>query len=224
MCLNAHWLFSMEKNKRMKTKEWAESLEIGTADILPPLENEGEPFKRTAGEVAVRTIVLHAVAAVGYGVEREPVNEWLQNQNLWPQVSPRELEFLLSKKPRKLLEQDRKGAQWLQEAQWALLWTIQKVSSLGLPTGTCNTIKMVDDIMPALGGSTTTFIASATLRPEPELLAEDDRISRLYNAAQEASLQNELPEDLIYGVLFQRRFAFQWLRGGDDWDDVKTDA
>lgn len=208
----------------IKTKEWAASIGINTADFLPPAENYGEPFKRTAREVAVRAIILHAVAAAGYGIDRKSIIEWLKNQDLWSHVSPREQEFLLSNKPRKLLEEDRKGAQWLQEAQWALLWTIQKVESLGLPTKTCDTIRIVDEIMPGLGDDIEAFISSAELRPAPELHAEDDRVSKLYSSAHQASQRDEMPEDLVYGVLFQRHYAFQWVRGGDEWDDVKTDT
>jgi hypothetical protein len=206
----------------IKTKEWAESYGINTVDSLPPAEEYGEPFKRTAGEVAVRTIILHAVAAAGYGIDRKSLIEWLKNQDLWPHVSPREQEFLLSNKPRKLLSEDQKGAQWLQEAQWALLWTIQKVESLGLPIKTCDTIKIVDEIMPGLGDDVGKFISSAELRPAPELQAEEDRISKLYDAAQQASRRDEMPDDLVYGVLFQRHYAFSWVRSGDEWDEVKT--
>jgi len=207
-----------------KTKEWAESHGINTADILPPVENDNTQYKQTAREVAVRAIILHAVAAAGYGIDRAPIIEWLKNQDLWTHVSPREQEFLLSNKPGKLLAEDRKGAQWLQEAQWALLWTIQKVASLGLPTGTCDTIKIIDEIMPGLGDDTKAIISSAELRPAPELWAEDDRIAMLYRSVQQASQQDEMPEDLIYGVLFQRRYAFEWVRNGDEWDEVKTDT
>jgi hypothetical protein len=208
----------------IKTKEWADSYGINTEEILTPVEDYDEPYKRTAGEVAVRTIILHAIAAAGYGIDREPIIQWLENQNLWDQVSPREQTFLLSRKPSKLLEEDRKGAQWLQEAQWALLWTIQKVENLGLPIRTCDTIRMVDEIMPMPGDEIEPFVSSAELRPAPEVRAEDKRIYKLYYHAQQANEQDEeMPEDLIFGVLFQRYFAFKWLNSEDDWDDVKTD-
>jgi hypothetical protein len=139
-------------------------------------------------------------------------------------VSPNEEAFLFSRKPRKLSEQDRIGTQWLQETQWALLWTIQKVESLGLPTKTCDTIKLVDDIMPMLGDEIKTFVSSAELRPAPEIRAEDERVFNLYSYAQQAAQQDEMPDDLIYGVLLQRRFAFKWISSGDDWDDVNIDT
>jgi hypothetical protein len=33
-----------------------------------------------------------------------------------------------------------------------------------------------------------------------------------------------LPEDLNWSVLYERRYAFEWLDGMQDWDDVTCDA
>jgi hypothetical protein len=208
----------------IKTKEWAESHGILTEDILAPVKDYDEPYKRTAREIAVRTVIIHAAVAAAYGIERQNIIEWLKDQNLWSEVSPDEQAFLFSNKPRRLSEGDRINAQWLQEAQWTLLWTIKKVESLGLPTKTCDTIKIVDDIMPVLGDKIEPFISSAELRPIPELRAEDERINMLYHHVQQASLRDEIPDDLIFGVLSQRKYAFEWLRSGNNWDDVNIDT
>ena len=78
--------------------------------------------------------------------------------------------------------------------------------------------------MPGLVDDVNAFISSAELRPEPELRAEEARIFKLYGAARQASQQDDMPEDLVYGVLFQRHYVFNWLRCGDEWDDVKTES
>jgi hypothetical protein len=208
----------------IKTKEWAESHGINTQDLLAPVEDYDEPYKQTAEEIAVRAIILHAIAAVGHGVNREPIIDWFRGQGIWDRVSPREQAFLLSRKPKRLLEEDRKGARWLQEAQWALLWAIQKVESIGLPTQTCDTTRLSKEIMPKLGDDIQLFISSAELRPAPVIRAEDERVYRLHCEAQRAFELDEQPDDLVYGVLFQRRYAFEWLRVGDDWDDVEINT
>ena len=203
-----------------KTKEWAESLNIDTQDILPPSENITESYCRTAGEVATRTIILHSIVAAGSGIDRERITGWLQDQNLWEQASPRERSILQS--PRRFKE-DRSGVQWLQEAQWTLLWTIQKVKSLGLPTKICDSVKLVDEIMPVLDGDDIDrFITSAEFRPAAEISAENDRVTRLYYYARKAAEKEEMPEDLIYGVLSNRYYALRWLTGDEPWDDVDT--
>jgi hypothetical protein len=205
-----------------KTKEWAESLNINTQDVLEPSEDITESYCRTASEVAVRTIILHSIVAAGSGINSERITEWLQDQNLWEQASPRERSILQS--PRRFKE-DRSGAQWLQEAQWALLWTIQRVESLGLPTKTCDSTKLIDEIMPVLGSADIDqFIASAEFRPAEEISAENDRITKLYYYAQKAADKEEMPEDLIYAVLYNRYYALRWLTGDEPWDDVDMDT
>ncbi|MFC1840432.1 DUF4272 domain-containing protein [Thermodesulfobacteriota bacterium] len=203
----------------IKTKEWAESLAINTEDILPPAEDFNEQYKRTAEEVAVRTIILHAVAAAGDGLDRTALVKWLEEQNLWANASPREQTFLLSQK---LFREDLSGALWVLEAQWAFLWTIQKTESLGLPNKTCDTHRIINEIMPVPGDETEAFITSAELRNAPELRAEEERTDKLYYAYQNGE-EADLPEDLIFPVLLQRQYAFNWLSCEDDWDNVKTE-
>jgi hypothetical protein len=121
-------------------------------------------------------------------------------------------------------DKQRSDARWRQEAQWALLWAIRKVAALGLPTKTCDTGLLVDEIMPALGDSIDSLVRSAMLRPPAELLGEDDRTYNLHCYARVAFRDGTMPEDLVYAVLFQRHYAFEWLSGDDDWDDVTTDT
>ena len=203
------------------TKEWAFSHGLCVADNVPAIDNVNEPHRRTAAEVASRTIVLHCVAAVGYGVQPQPVIDWLKSQSLWGVVSPDERAFICSESPSDEL---CNAARWRQEAQWALLWTIGKVAALGLPTKTCDTKMLVDEIMPALGDPVDSFVSSAELRPRAVLLGEDDRTYNLHCYARQAFRDGTLPSDLLYEVLFQRHHAFEWLSGDDDWDNVRTDS
>lgn len=207
------------------TKEWAAAHGICVDETVPPVNAADEVASRTADEIALRTIVLHAVAAVGYGVDSQAVVQWLQDQSfhdqcLWDYASPQEQAFLsadLSTVEAKI------QARWRQEAQWTLLWTIQKVPAIGLPTKNCDTGRLVDEIMPALGESIDVFVGSAKLRSNGELLAEEDRIYNLHCYARQAMRDGQLPDDLMYGVLYQRHYAFEWL-SGDEWDDVCLDT
>ena len=203
------------------TKEWAAAHGLCVDDSVPPVDDYSEPYKRTAGDVAIRTIILHGVAAVGYGVDPQPVIDWLKGQSLWDAVSPNEQAFLCADNPS---DKQRSDARWRQEAQWALLWAIGKVKALGLPTQTCDTGRLVDEIMPALGDPIDSFVSSAELRQPSELLGEDDRTYNLHCYARQAFREDLLPDDLVYDVLFQRHYAFEWLSGEDDWDGVRTDT
>ena len=178
-------------------------------------------YKRIAEDVAIRAIILHCVAAVGYEVDPHPIIDWLKDQGVWEDVSPDEQAFLCADNPS---DKECSDARWRQEAQWALLWAIGKVESLGLPTHTCDTRRLVGEIMPALGDPIDSFVSSAELRPPSELLGEDDRTYNLHCYARQAYRQDAMPDDLVYDVLFQRHYAFEWLSGEDDWDSVRTDT
>ena len=204
------------------TKSWAESRGIPGDTILPAIEGYTEPYARTAEQVAIRTIILHGVCAVAFGVDADAVVEWFKEQNLWTSISPNEDKFFSN--PQRT-EQQLMQFQWRSESEWALLWTIKKVDSLGLPIRVCDTAQLVDEIMPALGESISEFISSATLRPPSELLAEDDRIYNLHCYARIDRKNGVLfPDDLIYGVLYERHYAFEWLSDSAEWDDVTCDT
>ena len=165
--------------------------------------------------------MLHCVAAVGSGVNAQPVIDWLENESLWSTVSPSERAFLAARKPTK---KQIHAARWRQESQWALLWSIGRVRSLGLPTKICDTRKLVDEVMPGLGDSVQKFVTSARLRPPGWILAEEDRSYNLLCYARQATRTTSMPEDLIFDVLFERHYAFAWLGSRDNWDSVDMDT
>ncbi|HWY74424.1 MAG TPA: DUF4272 domain-containing protein [Verrucomicrobiae bacterium] len=204
------------------TKLWAESLNVSGEPDLSPIPDFSQPYARTAGRVAVRAIVLQGVAAVAYDVEAQPIVEWFQEHRIWSEVTPQERAFILgSAHP----ESEKLRFRWKQEAEWTLLWMIQRVESLGLPTRCCDTRRLVDQIIPPLGDNIENFISRSELRSPGALLAEDDRTYDLWCYALGAQRRGEsLPADLNLGVLRERRYAFEWLDGRQDWDDVTCDS
>jgi hypothetical protein len=123
------------------------------------------------------------------------------------------------------LGQQRNKLRWHQEAEWTLLWAIGKVEALGLPADTCDTRRLCAEIMPPVGSDIAAFLASAELRSAGTLLAEDDRTYDLWCRAHAARREGDpLPEDLSWGVLHERRYAFEWLDGMQEWDDVSCDT
>lgn len=206
----------------LSTEAWAKSLSI-SVDATPPIvDRYSERCPRSAREIAVRALILHGVVAVASGVDAEPIVEWFHEQDLWRSVTPEESAFLAS--PSSTNEQCNRFG-WHQEAEWALLWVVGKIESLGLPTSGCDTRLLCDEIIPALGTDVAAFLASAELRPPGILLAEDDRTYNLWCYANIARRKGErLPDDLNWSVLYERRYAFEWLDGIQDWDDVTCDA
>lgn len=123
-----------------------------------------------------------------------------------------------------LTKEQRNKLGWHKEAEWTLLWVIGKVESLGLPTRECDTRRLVDEIIPPLGSEIADFLATAKFREPGVLLAEDDRTYNTWCFAQKARRKGELPADLNWSVLYERRYGFEWLDGMQDWDDVTCDA
>lgn len=155
------------------TEQWARSFGISTAPTPPAVADYDEACPFTAREIATRTVVLQGVVAAACEVDPQPIVEWYTDQGIWDAVSPKERAFLLDRAAAGPDETLR--FRWRQEAEWALLWVIAKVEHLGLPTRECDTRRLVDEIIPALGCDVEPFLASATLRARGELLAEDDR-------------------------------------------------
>jgi hypothetical protein len=143
---------------------------------------------------------------------------------MWEAVSPQEQAFLLD--PLSLAPMNRIHFQWRKEAEWALLWVVSKIDALDLPTRQCDSARLVDSIIPALGSEIEQFLSSSTLRPRGVLLAEDDRHYDLWCRYFQDRRRSEhlLPTDLLVDVLYQRQYAFEWLHGIHAWDDVTCDA
>ncbi len=203
------------------TKTWAKSLGISVAATPQAIKGYSKRYPRSARQIAIRAIILQGVVAVASKVNLEPIVEWFQDNRIWDSVTPEEKAFLNNPSPTK--EQSNRLA-WHQEAEWTLLWVISKVESLGLPTRGCDTRKLVDEIIPPLGSEIRDFLASAKVREPGVLLAEDDRTYDLWCYAHKARRKVELPRDLSWGVLYERRYAFEWLDGREEWDDVTCDA
>jgi hypothetical protein len=203
------------------TETWAKSLGVSVEGTPPTVEDYSKRCPRSSRQIAVRALILQGVVAVASEVDPEPIIEWFHERRLWRSVTPEEKAFLNN--PSHTKEQRNKLG-WHQEAEWTLLWVIGKVESLGLPTRECDTRRLVDEIIPPLGSEIADFLATAMIREPGVLLAEDDRTYNLWCCAQKARRKRELPTDLNWSVLYERRYAFEWLDGLQDWDDVTCDA
>lgn len=208
----------------MTTEQWAQSWGISTAPVLPAVEGYDEARPITAREIATRALVLHGVVAAACKVDPARIVQWYAEQGVWGAVSPKEQAFLNA--PAALAREVMLRMCWRQEAEWALLWAIGKVDHLGLPTRQCDTRRLVDEIVPALGADIEPFLSTATLRTPGELLAEDDRHYDLWCRYFQTRREQPhlLPSDLNVEVLYQRQYAFEWLHGIEAWDDVQCDA
>lgn len=203
------------------TESWAKSLNLSVEASAPAVEDYSRRCRRTARQIAVRAIILQGVVAVAFKVNPQAIMDWFRKQRIWRSVTPAERAFLTTSSP---TGKQSLQFSWHKEAEWTLLWAIGKVESLGLPTTECDTRRLVDEIIPPLGTDISEFVSTAKTREPGVLLAEDDRTYQMWCYAQKARRNGQLPSDLNWSVLYERRYAFEWLDGDQNWDDVTCDA
>jgi hypothetical protein len=179
--------------------------------------------RRSAAEVARRSLALSAVISVAHGDDRDIVSEWLRRESLWLELSPKELAFIAQREPE---TKDVIAFTWHTERLVPLLWAIQKIASMPPLTCQCDTGPMMNAVVwpPA---PSEKFIDTAALRPEKELDEEYGRIYHAHWRVREAHRRNPTaPDDLDAGAIFERHWAFNWLRGyfGQPWDEITTDT
>jgi len=204
------------------TADWARARGYSGEPDQPTIDGLHHVFPRIACEVALRAVVLEGMIAVSVEFDAERIIKWFNDQQIWDAVSPREQGFLLNDLRS---VQDRFNFFWRIEAQWALLWMIRKIETLGLPTQVRDDSGLVDEIIPAIGADVHEFITSAQLRDADVIIAEDLRAYDLWcDACAVRRKKESLPVDLNWDVLYERRYAFEWLDGLDEWDQVTCDA
>jgi hypothetical protein len=178
---------------------------------------------RTADEIARRAIALHCTIAAAHDVSKDDLTEWLKEERLWNELTPKELTFFRKdRNPRKEVI----WMTWMVEAQVALLWSIKKLDALPEPTGKCET-GIVIAALPGLFESTSPFIESAVLRSRPKIKREEARIYDVHCRVDQATRKGEeIPDGYDKDVVFFRHYGLCWVRGycGQSWDQVTPDT
>jgi hypothetical protein len=202
--------------RKQNTEKILSALGLPVPGDIPELEEEHAITLRTGQEVAERILILTYVNCAAIQPEiREGIMPFLQQEGLWEKVSLEEKEWFGKQE---LTEQDVAQMLWRSEAIWLLLWVINKVHQLHLPTMEVHLPDIFERIPPFFE-STREFIASATLRNKSEILDQCDFIFRLVWIMKgcDASTINEMT--LNENVAFERHFSINWVAGiTKDWD------
>ena len=211
------------EQRRKQTEKYLKSLNIPFIDHLPLIEEESEVKIRTAQEIAERILVLVYLAYVSEVVdERENVIDFLKTNSLWDKVSPDEKELFQKEE---LTDQETANISWRSEGVWLLLWTINKVEKLDLPTEQVEIPEIVSRL-PEFLTDPTEFIKNANVRPTTEILDASDLIYRLHWATRNADLNNQpMPANLDLSIIMERHYAINWVTFyADEWDEISTDT
>jgi len=178
-----------------------------------------EPPKRSRGG----RLHCHCTIAAAHGVSRGELTEWLKEEALWNELTPRELAFFAREKNP---EEEVIWMSWMVEAQVALLWSIQKLKALPSPTEKCDT-GLVIAAIPSLFESTSHFIKSAVLRSSKEIEREEAEIYDVHCRVDQGKQKGrETPEGDDKDVVFFRHYGLCWVSGycGQSWDEVTPDT
>lgn len=211
------------EQRKKETEKYLASLNIPFIEHLPLLEEEDEVKIRTAWEIAERTLILVYLAYVAeVPEEKENVIDFLKTSLIWDKVSPDE-KSLFEKV--ELTDREAVNISWRSEAAWLLLWAINKVDKLELPTEQIEISELLSKF-PKFLTSPDEFIENAILRPVTEILDISDLIYRLHWAARNADLNNKpIPAALDLSIIMERHYAINWVTYyADEWDDVTTDT
>ncbi|MFA7446270.1 MAG: DUF4272 domain-containing protein [Flavobacteriaceae bacterium] len=211
------------EQRKKQTEKYLKSLNIPFIEHLPLIEEESEVKIRTAQEIAERILVLVYLAYVSEVVdERENVIDFLKTNSLWDKVSPDEKELFQKEE---LTDQETANISWRSEGVWLLLWTINKVEKLDLPTEQVEIPEIVSRL-PEFLTDPTEFIKNANVRPTTEILDASDLIYRLHWATRNADLNNQpMPANLDLSIIMERHYAINWVTFyADEWDEISTDT
>lgn len=202
--------------RKLNSEKRLASLGIVLIDDLPPIEDDDINFK-TPQQIAKRILVLSYLNCVAFdpGLQQE-VMMFLIREKLWDDAS--EQEKALFHKP-ELTEREAAQIQWRAESIWLMLWAVNKVQTLELPSKTVN----VQEIFPSLPGFfdiTNDFVENAKSRVHSEILDEADFTFRLNWAVREAGMNNQTIPGIDAFVAYERYVSLNWITGVvDRWED-----
>ncbi len=211
------------EQQKKETEKLLRSLNIPFIDHLPLIEEENEAQIRTAQAIAERILILVYLAYVSQvPQEREKVIDFLKAYLLWDKVSPDEKELYQKEA---LTNQESVNISWRSEAVWLLLWAINKVDKLALPTAEVAVNEIVCRL-PEFLTDPKEFVETATIRPATEILDMADLTYRLHWATRDAYLNGRtIPANLSSSIIMERHYAINWVTCyAEEWDDITTDT
>lgn len=201
--------------RKQLTETFLQSLGIPVYEELPAIEEETDVQVRSVQEIAARIMILAYLNCIAIQQDLQPILvEYLKTQGLWVKVSAQEKN--LFEKP-ELTEAEKDAIASRAEAIWLMLWAINKVERLTLPTTEVD-VDQLFPLLPPFMEDPTEYVASASIRPTSDLLNEADCIFRLYWAMSKNTL-----EGLNDRIAFERYVTINWITGTrKDWDDVSV--
>lgn len=140
---------------------------ISINENLPMIEGEEETEIRKTSEIIKRILILSYLNMLIEGVERDEIIEFLKESKLWENCSPKEIKIL---ERGEITEEERVNISWQSEAMWVMLWSINKIEELELPTKQCE-VKQIVECLPEYLEPFEEYIETSKIRSKSRLNA-----------------------------------------------------
>jgi len=206
-----------DSGPRRETLRWAAALTLPVFERLPLIDRV-RPVRLDA-LVAARLLCLFATAATSFGCSPQLALDWLSENGLAGELSPREREHIAS------AAHPEPYAVGCVEAIWVLCWAVSMCDQLRVEDA-----HAPDDLitkMPSMlqPGAAAAFVGSVRLRQDAELLGKLDQAYYLHWACVDAALHRRpVPLGLDLLRVEWRRRALEWMFASEAWDDVSLDT
>jgi len=210
------------QDRKKNSDNYLKKLNIPVNSHLPQIEEEDEVIIRSGQDIAKRILILTYLNVVGEGGDKNKIIDFLKKEELWDDVSGDEKDLL---KKSKLTKKDKINLSWRSEGIWLMLWAINKVEHLDLPTTQC----VINDILnrlPEFLAPPKEFFEAAIVRPAAAILDMSDLMYRIHWATRQGELDGkEIPANLEHSIVYERHYAINWITYYEEnWDDVTTDT
>lgn len=197
-------------------KEKSEQIVRQTGGIVNPrlpALSRARPF-RSQEAILNRMLVMYAMAGLIY-VVAEPIEKWLEENDLMFSVSPEERRILASGPT----DQECHILEWSLESVWAFAWMLSLVPELPF---TWRAFDAVPEGFPNIleGESCQALRSRASRRPQEEVLAQLDLYYRLAWWTRDRMINWDYVEHVNYDATMERFKALDWALGSESWDDL----
>lgn len=204
------------------TNRFLKSIHLDVADHLPLIEDFNNVRIQEKHDIACRAVILAGLIDLAYDKRSSiEIHEYFKTYNLLQFASTEEMEYLTKTERTKT---EKAQMSWRKEALNVLFWALNKFDLLVFPDSICDFTNY--NFLPDLDSDPSSWIENSTLRNSEAILNETDLIYRIHWAVKDARINgNEIPAQIISGVVYERHIALNWLTMyAEDWDDVTADT
>jgi hypothetical protein len=183
---------------------------------LPLLD--GGLRSRSVPEIEDRCLVLTALVAVSFGLDRTAATRWLASENLEAQLSLCEKRFLADLTDQVAAIQDQV------ECIWALSWCLGLVDEMD-PRIACEDelVTMLPDLN--CNEDSARFRQAVNSRALAEIIPALDLYYCIHWGVRETLLRKRrLPAAIVPQVVVERRRALEWVLSDEGWAELTLDT